>query len=349
MSRTTLTMLFALFAGTFAAGAVGAEADGARLYRNHCAACHGANGTGGVGVPLALPGFLAQADDEYLRKTIRLGRPGRVMPAFVQFTDGEVAAIVRQIRSWQTQPTVRALAVGRGDVTRGASLYATHCASCHGANGEGGHGTGVTFSRPRDLPVLAPALHNPGFLSAASDSFIKTVLAEGRADTPMVSFRKAGLSDRDLDDLVAFVRSLETRPITIHKVAGDEPAVLVRESSYGMKETIERLKTAFAGANMRIIRVGPLEEGLMAKGEESPRRMIVDACDFHFLNRALAIDPRVGLFLPCRVTLAEHDGKVQVMTINPKRLSTLFNNSELEALCTRMHEVYTDILEEATL
>ena len=73
--------------------------DGARLYAQHCAACHGAQGKGGVGVPLALPDFLAQANDNYLRQTIRLGRPGRVMPAFAQLSDAEVNAIVGYLRA----------------------------------------------------------------------------------------------------------------------------------------------------------------------------------------------------------------------------------------------------------
>lgn len=150
-----------------------AAADGARLYAQQCAACHGSQGGGGVGVPLPLPDFLAQVDDNYLRRTIRLGRPGRVMPAFRQLSDAEVEAIVRHIRSWQHGPAKKLPAVGPGDPARGAELYARHCAACHGANGEGGHGTGVTFLRPRELPILAPALDNPGFLAAASDALIK--------------------------------------------------------------------------------------------------------------------------------------------------------------------------------
>ena len=66
-------------------------------------------------------------------------------------------------------------------------------------------------------------------------------------------------------------------------------------------------------------------------------------------ERALALDPRVGLFLPCRVTVVERDGKVLVMSINPKRLSHLFNNAELDRACEEMFQVYSDILEEATL
>jgi cytochrome c oxidase cbb3-type subunit III len=73
-------------------------------------------------------------------------------------------------------------------------------------------------------------------------------------------------------------------------------------------------------------------------------------CNISLLNQALAIDPRVGMFLPCRVTILEKpDGKVQVMSVNPKVLSRLFNNSELNEMCEQMKQDYTAIMEEATL
>ena len=62
----------------------------------------------------------------------------------------------------------------------------------------------------------------------------------------------------------------------------------------------------------------------------------------------LALDPRVGLFLPCRVTLVETEHGVQVMSINPKNLSRLFNNSALDKACQEMYDLYAEIIEEAT-
>ena len=305
-----------------------------------------------MGVPLSLPDFLATVDDDYLRKTIRLGRPGRVMPAFRQLSDAEVDAIVNHILGWApTDVSTAAITKSplNGNAERGEKLYARYCTSCHGGHGEGGHGTGVTFSRPRELPVLAPALNNPGFLAAASDAMIKTTLMRGRQGTPMQSFLKQGLKERDIDDLVAYVRSFTQIPLPspVNSIV-DEPPIIVRESSSGMDKTIERLKNAISAANMRIIRTESFDQAFSEKGKENKRHITVDSCDFNFLNQALKVDPRVGLFLPCRFTLTEQDGKVRVMVINPKRLSAIFNNSELNLLCDRMHKIYVDILEEAT-
>lgn len=54
------------------------------------------------------------------------------------------------------------------------------------------------------------------------------------------------------------------------------------------------------------------------------------------------------MFLPCRITVVEEYGRVQAMSINPKRLSQLFNNDELDDACERMYDTYSLILEEAT-
>ncbi len=130
------------------------EPRGGELYSAHCSACHGDTGGGGVGVPLSLPSFLDSVDDKFLRMTIRHGRPGRVMPAFSQLSDAQVDAIVRFIRSWSKKPAPEFSDEPiRGDAQHGKQLFASECADCHGENGEGGRGTGVTFSRKRDLPI----------------------------------------------------------------------------------------------------------------------------------------------------------------------------------------------------
>jgi len=328
-----------------------ATPDGAKLYAQNCAACHGENGSGGIGVPLALPSFQATIDDNYLHKTIRHGRPGRVMPAFTQLKDDEVDAIIKHIRSWNKGKvaTFSNQAV-KGDPAHGKQLFAAHCAACHGPDGEGGNGTGVTFSRPRDLPIMPPALHNPGFLASASDEMIKNVLIQGRAGTPMVSFLKSGLREKDIDDIVSYVRSFETAPLAQSaKVLRVEKPIIIRESPYDLKTTVENVKQAITTHNFFFGREQLLEYGLTTPDKANPHQVVLYFCNISLLNKALSVDPRVGLFLPCRITVVEHQGKVSLMSVNPEVLSALFNNSELNELCKQMRQHYIGIMEEATL
>ena len=328
-----------------------AAESGARLYERNCAACHGDAGTGGIGVPLALPSFQASISDDYIRKTIHVGRPGRVMPAFPNLSPDEVDAIVRYVRAWNKKPAIVYSSVPiKGDPAHGKQLFSHYCAACHGANAEGGKGTGVTFSRPRDLPIMAPALHNPGFLASASDAMIKATLMNGREGTPMVSFLKRGLKENDINDLVSYIRSLEQQPLPDSaKVLQVENPVIVRDSPYDLKTTVENVKQAVSNNNFFYGRVQTLEYGFTSPENENPKQVIVYFCNVSLLNQVLAIDPRVGMFLPCRITIFEQNGKVKVMSVNPKVLSVLFNNSELNRLCDQMAQSYTTIMEEATL
>lgn len=328
-----------------------AAPDGSALYASHCSACHGDKGGGGVGVPLSLPSFLESVGDDFLFKSIRYGRPGRVMPAFSKLSDAQLDAIVGHIRGWSKKPAPQfSTQPVQGDRAHGRELYTSYCAGCHGADGGGGKGTGVTFSRRRDLPIIAPALNNPGFLAAASDEMIQHTLLYGREGTPMRSFLVQGLSEQDIKDLVSHVRSFEAREAVYEKSSVDiSETVIVAESSYTLEETVENLKAALVGQNFILIRTDTLEHGLVPEDEENQQEVILHFCNFSFLFDALIVDPRVGMFLPCRITVIETDGRVMVSAINPLYLSHLFNNDELDEFCKKMHVLYSEIIEDATL
>ena len=326
---------------------------GEKLFARHCSSCHGVDGKGGVGVPLALPSFINSVSDEYLKKSIRFGRPGRIMPAFENLSDAQLNAIAKHLRSWSDKPgPVENSTVVIGDSENGKQLFAKYCTQCHGKEGRGGKGTGVTFSRKRDLPIIAPALNNTGFLASASDTMIRDTIIFGREGTPMTSMLVAGLSEEDINDIVSYIRSMEKSTAQLKQTSNEsdiESMVIMMDSPYGLEETVENLKQAVTDQNFTLIRTEYLEHGLVAEGKENKKQVVLHFCNFGFLFEALAIDPRVGMFLPCRVTVIEKNGKVQLSTINPKRLSELFNNYELDDSCRQMYEVYKTLLEDATL
>jgi mono/diheme cytochrome c family protein len=85
--------------------------------------------------------------------------------------------------------------------TEGASLYGTYCAACHGPRGEGMRFPGTT---------AFPAIASPGFLSLASDDFIKATVQKGRPGRRMPAWgeKEGGLRPREVDAVVAHVRRL---------------------------------------------------------------------------------------------------------------------------------------------
>lgn len=321
---------------------------GEQLFTDNCAICHGHKGSGGVGIPLGLESFLEQAPDEYLRRTIRVGRPGRVMPPFYRFSDDDINSIIGYIRSWKKTnvPQWNNTSIN-ADAQAGKQLFGHHCASCHGENARGGKGTGMMFSRPRDFPIAPPALNNQGFLNSVSDQMLKTIITLGRKETSMPAASVFKLSENDINNLVSYIRSFQQTMMSGEKIL-DESPLLVYNSPYTFNQTIKNIKRAVERKKYKLVRDQALDHGFVPEKQESKTHTMVYFCNYEIINDALSIDPRVGMFLPCRVTVTEQNGYVQVMSINPKRLSQLFNNNELDTACDQMYKTYSLILKEAT-
>jgi len=81
-----------------------------------------------------------------------------------------------------------------GDAARGAQLFATNCAVCHGSKGEGRVG----------------ATLNKVFVSMNATAELKEIITNGRSGTMMPTWGKekgGPLSEQDIDDIVAYIES----------------------------------------------------------------------------------------------------------------------------------------------
>jgi mono/diheme cytochrome c family protein len=133
---------------------------GSENFAAFCSACHGAGGEGrnygnlDVRFPsIGFADFLNVASDDFIRKTLETGRPGRRMPALgaagAALSAADVDEVIGHLRSLQPLPPSRealAAATSRADV--GAAIYQADCAVCHGDNGEGNR-LGPPLTRPR--------------------------------------------------------------------------------------------------------------------------------------------------------------------------------------------------------
>ena len=81
----------------------GDAADGARIYREHCATCHGDRGEGGTGTALGNAAMLALTPDHFLRHAIVEGRQDTPMPAFAAtLSAAEIDNVTAFLRSRST-------------------------------------------------------------------------------------------------------------------------------------------------------------------------------------------------------------------------------------------------------
>ncbi|MGH9627269.1 MAG: c-type cytochrome [Bryobacteraceae bacterium] len=135
---------------------------GSRIFRSHCAECHGLKGEGGRGPDLTRGDFRHGSSDQALFRTISLGVQGTQMPG-IYFDEKQVWQIVAFVRSLNAGPRAEAL---RGDAARGAELFRGKggCSECHMVAGEGGRlGPDLTYVGSMRTPRhLHESLTDPG-------------------------------------------------------------------------------------------------------------------------------------------------------------------------------------------
>lgn len=348
------TSAFILFLSTLLAMPAMATShlNGKELFESKCAICHRSGGQGGIGLPLKKSKFKS-FPDSYLHKTIRHGRPGRIMPAFQLMSDSQVDDIVHYLREWsghaalpETDLTVT------GNIEKGKQLYSGYCANCHGNEGAGlGKGTGKSYSREREFDVIPPAVSNTGFLASASDAMLKDVITNGRKGTLMAAFGKVGLSEQNIHDIIVYLRSVAAAKAELEgleKVQLPEPTIIV-DSPNDFDTTLENLKQALSGQNFRLFPDRYIEQGLFPEWEVNQRQVALRFCNFNRLYDMLRTDPRVGIGLPCRITVVERkDGRVQLIAMNMALIARLFNNDQLQNYALEMNSLQLEIMDEVT-
>jgi cytochrome c oxidase cbb3-type subunit 3 len=198
-----------------------------QLYTQNCAGCHGAGGRLGAARSLNDPLYLAFVTNDAMRQAISKGRARTNMPAFSEqagghLTDQQIELLVTGMRSHWSKPddfkgvdlprySVNETATANGpsaavtnnasaktsqtvDARRGAGTYKTFCASCHGANGEGG---------------AAGSIVDPNFLNLVSDQGLRTTVVVGRTDMGKPDWRGnvpgRPMSAPEIDDVVAWL------------------------------------------------------------------------------------------------------------------------------------------------
>jgi len=136
-------------------------AEGEKLFRVHCARCHGIDGGGGEGSNLARSKLKYAADDESLIKLLGEGIPGTGMPAIWTLDEQQatlVAAYVKTLGQLEEEEMP-------GDPERGAVVYRTSggCPACHIVSGQGtGIGPELTdVGDRRGLEYLRQSLVDP--------------------------------------------------------------------------------------------------------------------------------------------------------------------------------------------
>ena len=256
-------------------------ARGGTLFTENCASCHGEHGDGAgeeakrLGLaPAAFsqPAFMRGETPRDFFNVISLGRRRAGMPEWGQ------ALTVQQ--RWDAVAYVWTLAHPQAAMSEGRALYATHCASCHAADGSG-HGSPATD------------LRRPGSLIDQTDAQLLPVVSGG-AGAAMPGFESV-LDEGQRWAVVTWVRALslgglESTPVA-HPASEDTPGPIAARASAAVAESHALLDQAIAARR---------------RGDASAGAIATDA-----YMRFEPIEKRVGAVDPAAVTHVE-EGFIRV-------------------------------------
>ena len=160
--------------------------DGERLFRVHCARCHGIDGAGGEGSNLARAKLKYATNDETLIDVIDSGISGTGMPAIWTLDDAQTIRVAGYVRT-----------LGRlveeempGDPIRGAQVYQTSggCPACHIIAGIGvGIGPELTaIGDQRGLAYLRSSLTEPADAQSQTSGYQDYLTVRARSSNDQV-------------------------------------------------------------------------------------------------------------------------------------------------------------------
>jgi len=179
-------------------------------FAQHCASCHGADGKGNqqLGAPslAGRPKWFLESQIRHFHLDLRGTHPkdtsGKLMHDAVAALPVEVIEqAVEEVSSMQ--PLLPTL-MGKHDVAHGAELYRENCMECHRFNGRGE----LTFG---SSPLTG---QHAWYLRTQLDKFRTGQRGYAPTDVHGHKMRKVmeqPLSSQDLDDIVAYIISLNDR------------------------------------------------------------------------------------------------------------------------------------------
>ena len=178
-------------AGQNGATANSAAPEGAAIFQQQCAKCHGDKGQGiASAITIAGPSLQAEHDFGYVKTAVEYG-PSH-MPAFSRIlTSDQIQEVGRYVTT-----SIAVIPMLQGNIGEGGKLFRDYCAACHRTAVRGG--------------VLVYAGRNAPSLVDKSPALIAGAIRWGPGTMP--KFTEAVLSDEQLASTVDYVRFVQHPP-----------------------------------------------------------------------------------------------------------------------------------------
>ena len=115
---------------------------------------------------------------------------------------------------------------------------------------------------------------------------------------------------------------------------------LNKTTDYQFDEAVDKITMALKDVGFGILTEIDMKATLKNKLDVDRRPYkILGACNPPFANKALSMEEKIGILLPCNVTVIEtDDGKVDISVMDPSIAMSVVENQKLESLASVVKE-----------
>ena len=115
---------------------------------------------------------------------------------------------------------------------------------------------------------------------------------------------------------------------------------LNKTTEYQFDEAVDKITLALKNVGFGILTEIDMKATLKNKLDIDRRPYkILGACNPSFANSAVNIEEKIGILLPCNVTIIEtEEGKIDVSIMDPAVAMAVVDNPELESLASDVRE-----------
>ncbi|HVU72137.1 MAG TPA: c-type cytochrome [Mycobacteriales bacterium] len=168
--------------------------EGAKLFAEGCASCHGSAGQGGTQAqaPPLIGVGAAAADFQLTTGRMPLKAPAAQAPVKpVQYSPEQILALDAYVASLGAGPQIPSVDGASGDIAVGGQLFRANCANCHNFAGQGN-----VLSNGKYAPAVTPA----------TDLQVAEAVRTGPESMP--KFAPTQLSQNDVNSIVRYIEFL---------------------------------------------------------------------------------------------------------------------------------------------
>ena len=132
------------------------------------------------------------------------------------------------------------------------------------------------------------------------------------------------------------------------------PAHTIARQKYGFSKVIsmpfasamEKARQALTQQGFGVLAEIDIRKAMKEKlNTEYPNYVILGACNPQLAHRALQSEPRLGLLLPCNVTVREVEGGTEVAVVDADAMLSMVGNQELQPIADEASQRLQRVLE----